>query len=90
MMLAAAGSLRHAHVVRSSVCGQLALRQPGCLLAQRKSSNLGCDGHEALFLIVQAAEFLADPVKVTIGSADLSASHSVSQVQMKTSDQRAI
>jgi hypothetical protein len=31
---------------------------------------------------VQAAEFLADPVKVTIGSADLSASHSVSQVPM--------
>lgn len=36
--------------------------------------------------IVQAAEFLADPVKVTIGSADLSASHSVSQVRMETSD----
>lgn len=29
---------------------------------------------------LQASEFLADPVKVTIGSADLSASHSVSQV----------
>lgn len=27
-----------------------------------------------------ASEFLSDPVKVTIGSADLSASHSVSQV----------
>ena len=34
---------------------------------------------------MQAAEFLADPVKVTIGSADLSASHSVSQVRMETS-----
>ncbi len=32
-----------------------------------------------------AAEFLSDPVKVTIGSADLSASHSVSQVRRSAS-----
>ncbi len=41
-------------------------------------------------LVVQAAEFLADPVKVTIGSADLSASHSVSQVWMKANHQRLL
>lgn len=34
-------------------------------------------------LSAQASEFLADPVKVTIGSADLSASHSVSQVDSR-------
>jgi hypothetical protein len=41
-------------------------------------------------LPVQAAEFLADPVKVTIGSADLSASHSVSQVRMTTNGQSVL